>query len=483
MRLTALLRLNRALHSKKEEMCHMQLNDKTPIVAIATAAGRGAIGVVRLSVPAHHAEVVLSTLFPGVLLEPRHAHLLDVTDVKGALLDRAIVLYFPAPASYTGETVLEIQAHGGPMLLRLILRSVLEKLAFIGIRIAEPGEFTKRAFLNGRIDLAQAEAVSGLIDAVSEASAQAAARSLSGDFSRRIHAVGSLLDEARALTEAQLDFPEEELDDLMADEIIQRMATAASRIDELLKTARKGAVLAEGLTVALVGAPNVGKSSLLNALAGEEVAIVTDIAGTTRDRIEHWTAFNGVPLRIVDTAGLRDTTDVVESKGIERSLQALKEADIVLALSDASGCVADDGDALKRVEETVRCGTPVLHIANKCDLASESALNELHTKGAIAISAKTGEGLEELKMRVLDLSDMAGGTEEVFLAHERHLECLRNAGIHIRKALEIAGSGFGMMELLAEELRLAGRSLGEILGETDAEGLLDIIFSRFCIGK
>ena len=461
----------------------MQLNDKTPIVAIATAAGRGAIGVVRLSVPAHHAEVVLSTLFPGVLLEPRHAHLLDVTDVKGALLDRAIVLYFPAPASYTGETVLEIQAHGGPMLLRLILRSVLEKLAFIGIRIAEPGEFTKRAFLNGRIDLAQAEAVSGLIDAVSEASAQAAARSLSGDFSRRIHAVGSLLDEARALTEAQLDFPEEELDDLMADEIIQRMATAASRIDELLKTARKGAVLAEGLTVALVGAPNVGKSSLLNALAGEEVAIVTDIAGTTRDRIEHWTAFNGVPLRIVDTAGLRDTTDVVESKGIELSLQALKEADIVLALSDASGCVADDGDALKRVEETVRCGTPVLHIANKCDLASESALNELHTKGAIAISAKTGEGLEELKMRVLDLSDMAGGTEEVFLAHERHLECLRNAGIHIRKALEIAGSGFGMMELLAEELRLAGRSLGEILGETDAEGLLDIIFSRFCIGK
>ena len=322
-----------------------------------------------------------------------------------------------------------------------------------------------------------------MIDAVSEASAQAAARSLSGDFSRRIHAVGSLLDEARALTEAQLDFPEEELDDLMADEIIQRMATAASRIDELLKTARKGAVLAEGLTVALVGAPNVGKSSLLNALAGEEIAIVTDIAGTTRDRIEHWTAFNGVPLRIVDTAGLRDTTDVVESKGIERSLQALKEADIVLALSDASGRVADDGDALKRVEETVRSGTPVLHIANKCDLASESVLNELQTKGAIAISAKTGAGLEELKSRVLDLSDMAGGTEEVFLARERHLECLRCAGLHIRKALEIADSGFGMMELLAEELRLAGRSLGEILGEMDAEGLLDIIFSRFCIGK
>lgn len=461
----------------------MQLNDKTPIAAIATAAGRGAIGVVRLSAPAHLSDALLSALFPGITLEPRHAHLLDVTDAKGVLLDRSIVLYFPAPASYTGETVLEIQAHGGPMLLRLILRSVLEKLAFMGIRIAEPGEFTKRAFLNGRIDLAQAEAVSGLIDAVSEASAQAAARSLSGDFSMRIHEVGALLDEARALTEAQLDFPEEELDDLLAEEITQRMDAAAKRIERLLKTARKGAVLADGLTVALVGAPNVGKSSLLNALAGEEIAIVTDIAGTTRDRIEHWTAFNGIPLRIVDTAGLRVTTDVVESKGIERSLKALKEADIVLALSDASGRVEDDGDALRRVEETVRSGTPVLHIANKSDVASESALEALLAEGALPVSAKTGAGLEELKARVLELSDMAGGTEEVFLARERHLECLRQAGLHISIALEIAESGFGMMELLAEELRLAGRALGEILGETDAEGLLDIIFSRFCIGK
>ena len=461
----------------------MRLNDKAPIIAISTAAGRGGVGIVRLSFPREKNECILNTLFPGKKLEPRHAHLLPVTDVDGSLLDHAIVLFFPAPHSYTGETILELQAHGGPMLLKLILRACITKLTSTGIRIAEPGEFTKRAYLNGRIDLAQAEAVSGLIDAVSEASARAATRSLSGDFSKRIHEIGTALDEARALTEAQLDFPEEELDDLQTEEIISRMKKASSGIQDLLRRAKRGVVLAEGLTIALVGSPNVGKSSLLNALAGEEVAIVTDIAGTTRDRIEHWTAINGVPVRIVDTAGLRETEDVVERKGIERTLRAVSEADIVLVLNDASGRIADYAEVLERVHEVVRSDAPVLYVANKCDEADAKTREQLAIQGRIVISAQTGEGLDSLKSRLLELADLSGGTEEQFLARERHLKCLETAGEHLAIAIELASEGFGMMELLAEELRLSGRALGEILGETDAEGLLDIIFSRFCIGK
>ena len=461
----------------------MQMNDKTPIIAISTAAGRGAVGIVRLSFPAESAQAIIAALFPGRTLEPRHAHLLDVTDAEGRLLDRSITLLFPAPRSYTGETVLEIQAHGGPMVLKLILRAALAKLAFCGLRIAEPGEFTKRAYLNGRIDLAQAEAVSGMIDAMSEASARAAARSLSGDFSRRVATIGSALDEARALTEAELDFPEEELDDLRSGEIVSRMERAADGIDALMRTARRGVVLSEGVTVALVGSPNVGKSSLLNAFAGEEVAIVTDIAGTTRDRIEHWTAFDGVPVRIVDTAGLRETDDVVERKGIERTLRAVADADVVLVLTDASGDVGDDEDALTQVRAVARPDVPLIRVANKADKADEAARAAFARRGFVVLSARTGEGLGELRSRVLDAVDMTGGAEELFLARERHLKCLEEAGIHLRRALGIAHDGFGMMELLAEELRLSGRALGKILGETDAEGLLDIIFSRFCIGK
>lgn len=413
----------------------MQFSDKDPIIAVATAPGRGAVGIVRLSFGGALAPVVLGTLFPGRRIEARRAHLLPVTDADGALLDEAVVLYFDAPRSYTGEAVLEIQAHGGPMVLRLILRAALRKLSGIGLRIAEPGEFTKRAFLNGRLDLAQAEAVGGLIDAVSERSAQAAARSLTGEFSRAVRAAGTLLDEARALTEAELDFPEEELDGLREEEILSRMKGARERIEALLTTARRGAVLAEGLTVALVGAPNVGKSSLLNALAGEEIAIVTEIAGTTRDRIEHWTAFDGVPLRIVDTAGLRETEDVVERKGIERSMRAVAEADVILALTDASGRIADDEAALERVRAAVRLDAPLLVVANKADMAGEARLAALRAAGAAVISAKTGAGLDDLKARVLELTDMAGGTEGLFLARERHLECLRNAALHLGREI------------------------------------------------
>lgn len=462
----------------------MLFNDKTPIIAIATAPGRGGIGVIRLSFEADLADPILAALFPQRSIESRRVQLLPFLDENNALLDHTVVLYFSAPASYTGESVLEIQAHGGPVLLKLILRAALTKLAFCGLRIAEPGEFTKRAFLNGRMDLTQAEAVSGLIDAASEAAAHAAARSLSGDFSREVHAAGDLLDEARALSEASLDFPEEDLEDLKEKQIFTRAREAQIKLEGLLANARRGVVLADGITVALVGAPNVGKSSLLNALAGDEVAIVTEIAGTTRDRIEHWTAFDGIPLRIVDTAGMRETNDIVEQKGIERTLKAISEADIVLHLVDASGRIPDDEALLTRVREYARPGTPLLIVANKIDSISSERRNEYCDDASIVpISAKTHEGLEALKARVLEYVDMAGGTEGVFLARERHLECLRMASAHLSTALEMSTSPFCMMEIFAEELRLAGRALGELLGETDAEDLLGIIFSRFCIGK
>ena len=447
----------------------MLFNDKTPIIAIATAPGRGGIGVIRLSFEADLADPILAALFPQRSIEPRRVQLLPFLDENNALLDHAVVLYFSAPASYTGESVLEIQAHGGPVLLKLILRAALTKLAFCGLRIAEPGEFTKRAFLNGRMDLTQAEAVSGLIDAASEAAAHAAARSLSGDFSREVHAAGDLLDD---------------LEDLKEKQIFTRAREAQIKLGGLLANARRGVVLADGITVALVGAPNVGKSSLLNALAGDEVAIVTEIAGTTRDRIEHWTAFDGIPLRIVDTAGMRETNDIVEQKGIERTLKAISEADIVLHLVDASGRIPDDEALLTRVREYARPGTPLLIVANKIDSISLERRNEYCDDASIVpISAKTHEGLEALKARVLEYVDMTGGTEGVFLARERHLECLRMASAHLSKALEMSTSPFCMMEIFAEELRLAGRALGELLGETDAEDLLGIIFSRFCIGK
>ena len=295
--------------------------------------------------------------------------------------------------------------------------------------------------------------------------------------------VGGLLDEARALSEASLDFPEEDLEELKEAQIFSRVREADEKIARLLASARRGVVLADGIAVALVGAPNVGKSSLLNAFAGEEVAIVTDIAGTTRDKVEHWTAFDGVPLRIVDTAGVRETDDIVEQKGIERTLKAISEADIVLHLVDASGRIPDDEALLERVRGCARPGTPLLIVANKVDCAPEERLKVYQNENAVLISAKTGHGLADLKARVLEYADMTGGTEGVFLARERHLACLRQAAGHLAAALEMSTSPFCMMELFAEELRLAGRALGELLGETDAEDLLGIIFSRFCIGK
>ena len=454
-------------------------SEKDPIVAIATASGRGGVGIVRISASPERASGMLSILFPDRVAIPRHAHLWPVYGSDGVLLDHALVLWFPSPASYTGESVIEIQAHGGPVLMRMIVRAVLERCTSFGVRLAEPGEFTKRAYLNGRMDLAQAEAVSDLIDAVSESAVTAATRSLTGDFSKLICQVGEECDELRAFVEASLDFPEEEVENLEEGKVFDRLEKLKSAIGSILITARRGSVLREGVTVALVGSPNVGKSSLLNALAGEDVAIVTDIAGTTRDKIEHWITIDGVPLRIVDTAGIRETEDLVEAKGIERTLQAVARADLVLHLIDASGRICDEENVLSRVMQVVPRGVPLITVANKSD---EALLTRRPSKDEVLISARTGDGLDVLRRELLNVVGMGSTTDGLFMARERHLECLRRASTHLDVALAMR-SGLCMMELLAEELRLAGEALGEIRGETTPDDILGMIFSKFCIGK
>ncbi len=456
----------------------MKNSDKDPIIAIATASGRGGIGILRLSFKKDLATRFIEALFGAhVILKGRYAHLLPIHDLEGQILDRAIVLYFPAPHSYTGESVIEIQAHGGPVLMSMLLRVCLEKCKGLDLRMAEPGEFTKRAFLNGQMDLTQAEAVTDLIDAVSESAVQAAGRSLSGEFSKRIKQVDEEVAELRAFVEATLDFPEEEIDVLSSAVVTKRLEVVRDSLSKILAQAQQGSILREGVTVAIVGSPNVGKSSLLNALAEEEVAIVTDIPGTTRDRIEHWVSLKGIPVKMVDTAGIRDTADIVESKGIERTLAEIRKADIVLHLLDASGRVSDDVEVLRKVLSEVRQGVPLLTVKNKADLCQEtSETTELR------ISAKQGIGLEALKDKVLDVVGMATTVDGLFMARERHLACLREAMEHIEIAKKISIS-LHMPELFAEELRWASKAFDEILGETTTEDLLGLIFSKFCIGK
>ncbi len=453
-------------------------SDKDPIVAIATAAGRGGIGIVRVSFRKTLDREMQTVIFDAnTTLLPRYAHLLPFKDSVGRILDRAIVLFFPAPHSYTGESVIEIQAHGGPVLMNMILQEILKKAKNLGIRLAEPGEFTKRAYLNNQMDLAQAEAVADLIDAVSESAVQAAGRSLQGEFSRVVNEIAHEVNELRAFVEATLDFPEEEIDHLQSAQILSRIARVKVSLADVIQNARQGSVLREGVTVAIVGSPNVGKSSLLNALARQEVAIVTDIPGTTRDKIEHWVNINGIPVKMVDTAGIRETSDIVESKGIERTLAEVRKADVVLHLTDASGCIADDEKVLEKVLAEVRRGVPLVNVCNKTDLYKGKKAGE-----EFFISARTGEGLQSLKDHLIQIVGMASSTDGLFMARERHLACLRSALEHISIATEI-GSDISMLELLAEELRLSGRYLGDILGETTSDDILGIIFGKFCIGK
>jgi tRNA modification GTPase len=461
-------------------------SDRDPIAAIATAPGRGGIGVVRVS-GADLAPVIEGLLGAGraARLAPRRAAYAPFLDAQGRAIDEGLALLFPAPRSYTGETVLELQGHGGPVVLQMLLARCLEAGRPIGLRVAAPGEFTRRAFLNDRLDLAQAEAVADLIDASTEAAARSANRSLAGEFSRRIQALVEALLELRTLVEATLDFPEEEIDFLQAADARGRLAAIRAQLDEVLARARQGAVLRHGLNVVLVGAPNVGKSSLLNALAGEEVAIVTPVAGTTRDRIVQPVAVHGIALDIIDTAGLRPTDDPVERIGIERTLAEVARADVVLHLVDASAPAAD-AEVLAQVGRHAGRGVQVLTVANKVDLTGEAPGAE---GGRIRLSAKTGAGLDGLRAALLEVAGWTASTsgETVFLARERHLQALARAQEHLATAATCAdaehGYGNAQLELFAEELRLAGSRLSEITGEVTADDLLGRIFSRFCIGK
>ncbi len=459
--------------------------DTDPIVAIATAPGRAGIGVVRVSGPR------IDPIVEGVLgaaraagLPPRHAAHARFLDARGRVIDDGIAILFRAPHSYTGQDMLELQGHGGPMVQRMLLARCLEAGADIGARVAEPGEFTRRAFLNDRLDLAQAEAVADLIDATTEAAARSASRSLAGEFSAALAQLAAQLTDARALVEATLDFPEEDLEDLGVREVRERVSLLQAAVDDVMRRARLGAVLRDGLRVALVGAPNVGKSSLLNALAGQDVAIVTAHPGTTRDRIERSIDIGGLVLNVIDTAGLRATADEIEQLGIDRTLQAVGEADIVLELLDATAAAEDRAAGPPAADWRQRIGAHASRIVaiNKVDLSGDEP--GLHG-GRLYISARTGAGLDSLRAELLHRAgwDHAPSDEGVFLARARHLDAISRAQRHLREAAGLLQSEAPRPELAAEELRLAGLVLGEITGQVTADDILGRIFSRFCIGK
>jgi tRNA modification GTPase len=442
-----------------------------PIAAIATPPGRGGIGIVRLS--GRDLKPFLIALL-GRVPKPRFATLACLQDAEGRVIDEGIVLYFPAPHSYTGEDVVELQGHGGMTVLRLLLQRCLE----LGARLAEPGEFSKRAFLSGKLDLAQAESVADLIDASTVQAARSAMRSLQGEFSREVNALKEELIELRALTEATLDFPDEEIDFLREADAFGRLERLRRKLGTLIANARQGALLREGAQVALVGRPNVGKSSLLNRLAREEVAIVTEVPGTTRDTLRSHVEIQGVPFHIIDTAGLRETQDAVERIGIERARAAAAQADLVLVVTEYAWEVTPEDEAILR---ELPPGLPRVIVRNKIDLAGVAP--RLAQEGGAAevwLSAKTGEGVDLLQQALLQQAGWTGGGEGLFMARERHLEALARAEERLAAAAEAAGRG---LELFAEELRLAHLALGQITGEFTADDLLGQIFSRFCIGK
>jgi tRNA modification GTPase len=430
------------------------------IAAIATPAGRGGIGVVRLSGP--RAPAIARSIL-GRLPEPRHATHAIFRDARGEALDEGIALYFPEPHSYTGEPVLELQGHGGPVVMHALLAACVDA----GARLAEPGEFTRRAFLEGKLDLAQAEAVADLIDAASREAARSALRSLSGEFSTALAALQSQLTELRALTEAMLDFPEEEVDALHREDAAERLGAVRATLEDVIAKSRQGSLLRSGIHVVLAGRPNVGKSSLLNRLAGEERAIVTPVAGTTRDALREPIQIEGVPLVLVDTAGLRSSTDIVERIGIERTRRELERADAVIAVFEVPGG--------REEIENLPAGIPVIEVYNKIDLAPGFAV----PAWALAVSAKTGQGIEQLRRTILQAAGWSSTGEPVFLARERHLRALEQARGH----LDAAARESRRWEFFAEELRLAHAALGSITGEFSTDDLLGEIFARFCIGK
>ena len=470
-----------------------------PIVAIATAPGRGAVGIVRASGQGLRA---WSSALTGRDLPAREATLLTLRDAAGSPIDQCVALFFPAPHSYTGEDVLELQGHGGPVGLQLLLERCFEVAAEVAapagraeagphlpnLRLAQPGEFTQRAFLNGKLDLAQAEAVADLIEAGTEAAARSAARSLHGAFSTEIESLAAQTVALRTLVEATLDFPEEEIEFLERAGARARLAGIRQGLLGVLARTRQGALLREGITVVLAGQPNVGKSSLLNALAGAELAIVTSIAGTTRDKVAQTVQIEGVPVHVVDTAGLREfgaapsPAESIERIGIERTWAAIGQADSILFLHDLTRW---HEPVYIEAEEAIAARLASLpperlvHVYNKADAAAESD----RPPDALCLSAQTGEGLPALRKLLVERAGWQSGSEGQFIARTRHVQALQRCAAHLAEAQEHATRGNADLELLAEALRSAHQALGEITGAFSADDLLGEIFGRFCIGK
>ena len=468
-----------------------------PIVAIATAPGRGAVGIVRVSGKGLGA---LVQSLCGRELRPREATYLPFRDAQGQAIDQGLALYFPAPHSYTGEDVLELQAHGGPVVLQLLLARCLEAAqgtvsaspVLPGLRVAQPGEFTERAFLNDKIDLAQAEAIADLIDASTEAAARSASRSLTGAFSHEIHALRDALIHLRMLVEATLDFPEEDIDFLEKADARGQLERLQATLAQVRQRAQQGALLREGIKVVIAGQPNAGKSSLLNALAGAELAIVTPIAGTTRDKVQQTIQIEGVPLHVIDTAGLRDSDDEVERIGIARAWSEIEGADAVLFLHDLSRMdqpdyLAADAAVAASMQQKIPASVPVIDVWNKTDCTSaavaDAAGSGAVNRRSVRISARTGDGLEALRRILLEVAGWQSAPEGVYIARARHVQALAQVDAHLAQASAQLLISSPALDLLAEELRLAQNALGAITGEFSSDDLLGVIFSSFCIGK
>lgn len=446
------------------------------ICAIATPPGRGGVGIVRVSGPASGR---IGEQLTQRTLKPRYAHYGPFYDASKQVLDEGLALFFPNPHSFTGEDVLELQGHGGPVILDLLLQTIIRA----GARMARPGEFSERAFINDKLDLAQAEAIADLISASSEQAARSAVRSLQGEFSNTVHALTEQCIQLRIYVEAAIDFPEEEIDFLSDGHVASALAELRSALAKTQRSALRGTLLQEGMTVVIAGRPNAGKSSLLNALSGQDSAIVTEIAGTTRDSLRESIQIDGLPLHIVDTAGLRDTEDLVEKLGIERAWSQINRADMVLLVVDSVDNSTEDAlNSQRALLARIPDDLPVVVVRNKCDLSGETPGYQAGDPATLTLSAGTGAGLEALRSLLKQTMGYDSTTEGGFIARRRHLEALDTAAGYLESAHDqLHGAAAG--ELVAEDLRLAQQALNEITGEFSSDDLLGRIFSSFCIGK